>query len=300
MAELIEFIPNFSEGRNQEVIDGLVEVSQSTPGASLLDYLADYDHNRTVLTLVGSPKAIVEVAFNLVKYASDKIDMTNHKGEHPRMGAMDVAPLVPLKDVSMEDCVALAKEIGKRIGEELNIPIFLYEAAATNSARQNLAKVRKGQFEGMADKLQDPDWQPDYGPSEVHPTAGVTAVGVRKPLVAFNVNLGTDNLDIANKISRAVRGSSGGFKHIKAMGVALEDRGIVQVSMNVVDFEKAPLYRVLETIRFEAKRYGVQVVGSEIIGLTPAKALVDSANYYLQVEDFDPDKQILENHLLGD
>lgn len=300
MAKLVEFIPNFSEGRNQNVIDSLVNVAESVPGATLVDYSSDINHNRSVFTLVGSPQAIEQVAFYLVEYASNHIDMTRHQGEHPRMGAADVIPIVPLKNITPEECVEMARRIGERIGSQLNIPVYLYGDAATSSSRKNLAKVRKGQFEGMTEKVQQPNWQPDFGPANIHPTAGVTAVGVRKPLVAFNVNLQTANIDIANRISRAVRGSSGGFKHIKAMGVELEDRGIVQVSMSVEDFEKAPLYRVLETIRFEAKRYGVSIVGSEIIGLTPAKALIDSANYFLQVEEFDSDQQIIENHLIKD
>lgn len=300
MAKLVEFIPNFSEGRDQKVIDGLVDLAQSVAGATLVDYSSDTSHNRSVLTLVGSPQAIEQVAFDLVEYAANHIDMTNHEGEHPRMGVADVVPIVPLKNISTEECVEIAQRIGERIGNQLDIPVYLYEDAATSPSRKNLAKVRKGQFEGMADKVQEPDWQPDYGPEKIHPTAGVTAVGVRKALVAFNVNLQTADIEIANKIARAVRGSSGGFKHIKAMGVELEDRGIVQVSMNVVDFEKAPLYRVLETIRFEAQRYGVPVVGTELVGLTPAQVLIDSASYYLQVEDFDSHKQIIENHLIND
>lgn len=300
MAKLVEFIPNFSEGRDQNVIDGLVNVAESVLGATLVDYSSDTSHNRSVFTLVGSPQAIEQVAFDLVEYAANHIDMTRHQGEHPRMGAADVIPIVPLKNITSEECVEMARRIGERIGSQLKIPVYLYEDAATSSSRKNLAKVRKGQFEGMTEKVQQPNWQPDFGPANIHPTAGVTAVGVRKPLVAFNVNLQTADIDIANRISRAVRGSSGGFKHIKAMGVELEDRGIVQVSMSVEDFEKAPLYRVLETIRFEAKRYGVSIIGSEIIGLTPAKALIDSANYYLQVEEFDSDQQIIENHLIKD
>lgn len=300
MAKLVEFIPNFSEGRDQNVIDGLVNVAESVPGATLVDYSSDTSHNRSVFTLVGSPQAIEQVAFDLVEYAANHIDMTRHQGEHPRMGAADVIPIVPLKNITPGECVEMARRIGERIGSQLKIPVYLYEDAATSSSRKNLAKVRKGQFEGMTEKVQQPNWQPDFGPANIHPTAGVTAVGVRKPLVAFNVNLQTADIDIANRISRAVRGSSGGFKHIKAMGVELEDRGIVQVSMSVEDFEKAPLYRVLETIRFEAKRYGVSIIGSEIIGLTPAKALIDSANYYLQVEEFDSDQQIIENHLIKD
>ena len=263
---------NFSEGRNQAVIDGLAATAKSIPGVTLLDYSSDASHNRSVFTLVGDEESIQEVAFQLVKYASENIDMTKHEGEHPRMGATDVCPFVP---------------------------VFLYEDAATRPERKNLAKVRKGQFEGMPEKLLEEDWKPDYGERKIHPTAGVTAVGVRMPLVAFNINLDTDDLEIANKISKIIRGSSGRYKYCKAIGVMLEDRNIAQVSINMVNLEQFPLYRVVETVRFEAQRYGVRIIGTELIGLAPAKALIDSAEYYLQLEDFDYSKQVLENHLLG-
>ncbi|MBF0780097.1 MULTISPECIES: glutamate formimidoyltransferase [unclassified Granulicatella] len=299
MAKLVECIPNFSEGRNQEVIDGLVSVAKSVPGVTLLDYSSDTSHNRSVFTLVGDEENIQEVAFQLVKYASEHIDLTKHTGEHPRMGATDVVPFVPVKDITAQECVEISKKVAKRINDELNIPIFLYEDSATSPERVNLAKVRKGQFEGMPEKLLQEEWAPDFGERKIHPTAGVTAVGARMPLVAFNVNLDTSDLSIANKIAKIVRGSSGGFKYCKGIGVMLEDRNIAQVSMNMVNFEGTPLYRALETIRFEAKRYGVNVIGTELIGLAPAKALIDCAEYYLQIEDFDYNKQILENHLLN-
>ncbi|HFU4058692.1 TPA: glutamate formimidoyltransferase [Streptococcus suis] len=299
MAKLVECIPNFSEGRNQEIIDGLVATAKSVPGVTLLDYSSDQSHNRSVFTLVGDEESIQEGAFQLVKYASEKIDMTKHTGEHPRMGATDVLPFVPVKDISMEECVQLAKNVAERINKELAIPVFLYEEAASRPERQNLAKVRKGQFEGMPEKLLEEDWAPDFGERKIHPTAGVTAVGARMPLVAFNVNLDTDNLEIANKIAKIIRGSGGGYKYCKAIGVMLEGRNIAQVSMNMVNLEKCSLYRTFETIRFEAKRYGVSIIGSEIVGLAPAKALVDVAEYYLQLEEFDYSKQVLENHLLG-
>lgn len=299
MAKLVECIPNFSEGRNQEIIDGLVATAKSVPGVTLLDYSSDQSHNRSVFTLVGDEESIQEGAFQLVKYASEKIDMTKHTGEHPRMGATDVLPFVPVKDISMEECVQLAKKVAERINKELAIPVFLYEEAASRPERQNLAKVRKGQFEGMPEKLLEEHWAPDFGERKIHPTAGVTAVGARMPLVAYNVNLDTDNLEIANKIAKIIRGSGGGYKYCKAIGVMLEGRNIAQVSMNMVNLEKCSLYRTFETIRFEAKRYGVSIIGSEIVGLAPAKALVDVAEYYLQLEEFDYSKQVLENHLLG-
>ncbi|BAM62004.1 MULTISPECIES: glutamate formimidoyltransferase [Streptococcus] len=299
MAKIVECIPNFSEGQNQAVIDGLVATAKSIPGVTLLDYSSDASHNRSVFTLVGDDQSIQEAAFQLVKYASENIDMTKHHGEHPRMGATDVCPFVPIKDITTQECVEISKQVAERINRELGIPIFLYEDSATRPERQNLAKIRKGQFEGMPEKLLEEDWAPDYGDRKIHPTAGVTAVGARMPLVAFNVNLDTDNIDIAHKIAKIIRGSGGGYKYCKAIGVMLEDRHIAQVSMNMVNFEKCSLYRTFETIKFEARRYGVNVIGSEVIGLAPAKALIDVAEYYLQVEDFDYHKQILENHLLG-
>ena len=260
MAKIVECIPNFSEGRNQAVIDGLVETAKSVPGVTLLDHSSDASHNRSVFTLVGDDQNIQEVAFRLVKYASENIDLTKHQGEHPRMGATDVLPFVPIKDITSEECV---------------------------------------EIEGMPEKLLEADWAPDYGERKIHPTAGVTAVGARMPLIAYNINLDTDNLEIANNIAKIIRGSSGGYKYCKAIGVMLEDRNIAQVSINMVNLEKFPLYRVFETVRFEAKRYGVGILGSEVIGLAPAKALIDAAEYYLQIEDFDYGKQVLENHLLG-
>ena len=298
MVKIIECIPNFSEGQDQSIIEGLVAVAKGVPGVSLLDYSSDASHNRSVFTLVGDVVGIQEAAFQLVKFASEKIDMTKHHGEHPRMGATDVVPFVPIKDVTVTECVEISKKVAERISSELSIPIYLYEDSAQKPDRVNLARVRKGQFEGMPEKIKQAEWVPDYGEAKIHPTAGVTAVGARMPLVAFNVNLDTDNIEIANKIAKIVRGSSGGFKYCKGIGVMLEDRNIAQVSMNMVNYEKTPLYRVVETIRFEAKRYGVNILGSEVIGLTPAKALIDSAEYYLQIEDFDYGKQVLENHLL--
>ena len=299
MTKLVECIPNFSEGRNKEVIGLLVKEATSVPNVMLLDYSADESHNRSVFTLVGDPEGISEVAFRLCKVASENIDMTKHKGEHPRMGATDVIPFVPVKGVTSQDCVEISKKVAQRIFEELKIPSFLYEDSAKCDERKNLAKVRKGQFEGMAEKLLLEEWEPDFGERKVHPTAGITAIGARMPLVAFNVNLSTPDVNIANAIAKTVRGSSGGYKHCKAIGIMLEDRNIAQVSMNMVNYEGTPLYRVLEAIKAEAKRWGVCVTGTELIGLTPAKALIDCAEYYLQMEEFDYEKQVLENHLLN-
>lgn len=299
MAKIVECIPNFSEGRDLAVVEALASAAKSVPGVTLLDYSSDPNHNRSVFTLVGDPEGIAEVAFRLCKLASEKIDMTKHEGEHPRMGATDVIPFVPIKGISVDECVEISKAVAKRIHDELNIPIFLYEYSASSPERENLAKVRKGQFEGMNEKMQDSVWAPDFGEPQVHPTAGVTAVGARPPLVAFNINLDTDNVEIAKAIAATIRGSSGGYKYCKGAGFMLEDRGIAQVSMNMVNFEGTPLYRVFEAVRFEAKRWGVNIIGSELIGLAPSKALIDCAEYYLQIENFDYDKQVLENHLLG-
>lgn len=298
MAKIVECIPNFSEGRNQEVIEALVAKAKSIPGVMLLDHSSDASHNRSVFTMVGDPDGIAEAAFALCKLASEKIDMTKHTGEHPRMGATDVIPFVPIQEVTLADCVEISKKVAERVWNELKIPSFLYEESAKSPDRQNLAKVRKGQFEGMPEKLKQEEWAPDFGERAIHPTAGITAIGARMPLVAFNVNLNTSDVNIANAIAKTIRGSSGGYKYCKGIGIMLEDRNIAQVSMNMVNYEGTPLYRVFEAIRAEAKRWGVSIIGSEVIGLTPAKALIDCAEYYLKIEEFDYDRQVLENHLL--
>ena len=298
MAKIIECIPNFSEGRNQAVLDRLAACARSVPGVTLLDYSGDESHNRSVYTLIGSPEGIAEAAFSLAKTASELIDLTKHIGEHPRMGAADVIPFVPIREATSADCVEISKAVGARIGKELGIPVFLYEDSCTAEHRRNLAGVRKGQFEGMPEKLKMPEWAPDFGPREVHPTAGAVAVGARIPLVAFNVNLSTSDVSIADKIAKVVRGSGGGLKYCKAIGVLLKERNTAQVSMNMVHYEGTPLYRAVELIRVEAARYGVGIIGTELIGLSPAKALIDCAEYYLQIENFDYKKQVLENYLL--
>ena len=301
MAKLVECIPNFSVSKEKDeaVFQGLVDVANSVPGGTLFDVQSDGNHNRCVFTLVGSPEAIGEVAFCLAKKAMETIDMTKHQGQHPRMGAVDVIPFVPTMDMNVEECVDLSKRVAERIWNELRIPSFLYEDSATVPERRNLAKCRKGQFEGMPEKLLLPEWKPDFGDRKIHPTAGITAIGARMPLVAFNINLNTADLEIANKIAKAIRGSSGGFKYCKAIGVMLEERGIAQVSMNMVNYEGTPLYYVFEMVRVLAKRYGVEIIGSEVVGLTPAKALIDCAEYYLKIEDFDCRKQVMEYHLVG-
>ena len=296
MARIVQCVPNFSEGRNKEVIEKIVDEIRKVEGTKLLDYSPDKDHNRCVVTFIGTPEAVIDAAFNACKKASELIDMSKHTGEHPRMGATDVIPLIPITEVSVEECIVLSKKLGKRIGEELNISVFLYEKSATAAHRENLAKVRKGQYEGMAEKMKEDMWKPDFGPDTLNVKSGVTAVGARMPLVAFNVNLDTDNLEIANKIAKSVRGISGGFKYCKALGVEIKERNIVQVTMNMVDYEKTPLFRVFDTIEREANRYGVNVIGSEIIGLVPMMALINCADYYLKIENFS-ENQILEKRI---
>ena len=297
MAKLVECIPNVSEGRRTEVIESIVGVIKEVPGVVLLDYSSDASHNRSVITMVGDPDSVGEAAFRLAKAARDNIDLNHHTGEHPRMGAIDVIPFVPIKEMSVAECVELSKKVGERIYNELSIPVFLYEESATAPHRKNLAAIRKGQFEGMAEKVKQDKWQPDYGNDEIHPTAGVVAVGARAPLVAFNINLGTSDITVADKIAKIIRESSGGLKSVKALGVMLEDRNIAQVSINMCNYEKTPLYRVFELVRAEAARYGVNIIGSEIIGLTPMGALIDTAEYYLKIENFSR-AQVLENRLM--
>lgn len=297
MARIVQCVPNFSEGRNKAIIEKIVEEIRIVEDVRLLDYSMDKDHNRTVVTFIGDPDQVILAAFNACKVASELIDMSTHTGEHPRMGATDVMPLIPISDVTMEECVDLSKQLGRRIAEELNISVYLYEKSAQNLSRENLANVRRGQYEGMANKLKEEEWTPDFGPIELNKNAGVTAVGARMPLVAFNVNLGTNDIRIAKEIAKAVRASSGGFTHCKGLGIEIKERDIVQVSMNMVDYTKTPLFRVFDVIEREAKRYGVNVIGSEIIGLLPMAAMIDVADYYLRIENFDHN-QILEKRMM--
>jgi glutamate formiminotransferase / 5-formyltetrahydrofolate cyclo-ligase len=295
--KIIECVPNFSEGRDLDKIEKIVNPFRGKDGVKLLDYQRDEDHNRLVVTVVGEPEAVKKAVIEAIGVAVEVIDLRVHKGQHPRMGAVDVVPYIPIKNVSVEEAVKLANETAREVSEKYGLPIFLYEKAATSPQRENLANVRKGEFEGMTQKMTQPEWVPDYGPSQAHPSAGATAVGVRMPLVAFNVNLGTDNLEIASKIAKNVRFIGGGLRFCKAMGVELKERGIVQVSMNMTDYTKTALYRAYELVKIEARRYGVSVVGTEVIGLLPMEALIDTAVYYLGIEDFSMD-QILETRIM--
>lgn len=295
--KIIECVPNFSEGRDLDKIEKIVNPFRGKDNVKLLDYSRDEDHNRVVVTVVGEPEAVKNAVIEAMGIAVELIDLRKHEGQHPRMGATDVVPFIPIKNVTMEEAIALAKEVAKEASEKYNLPIYLYEKAASTPARENLANVRKGEFEGMEEKFKNPEWKPDFGPGKVHESAGVTAVGARMPLVAFNVNLDTPNLQITDKIAKNVRFIGGGLRFCKAMGVELKERGITQVSMNMTDYSKTALYRAFEMVKMEARRYGVNVVGSEVIGLVPMQALVDSAVYYMGIEDFSMD-QILENRLM--
>ncbi len=291
MRPLVECVPNFSEGRRPEVVEAIVNAVRSVPGVAVLDYSLDADHNRSVLTFVGPPDAVEAAAFAAIKTAAQLIDMTQHQGEHPRIGATDVVPFVPIRGVTMEDCVAMARRLGQRVGEELGIPVYLYERAATRPDRENLANVRKGEYEGLREAIKsDPARAPDFGPRELG-RAGATVIGARAPLIAYNVYLNTDDVEIANKIARAIRHSSGGLRYVKALGLLVEGRA--QVSMNLTDYTRTPIHRVQEMIKAEAARYGCQIAFSELIGMIPEQALIDSARWYLQLDRFS-EGQILE------
>ncbi len=297
MKKIVECVPNFSEGRDAEVVDQIADAIAAVRGVFVLDREMDSDHHRSVITYAGEPDACVEAAVRAAAKAAQLIDLTQHHGAHPRMGAMDVLPFVPIKGVTMDDCIQLAQRAGERIARELKIPVYLYEKAATKPNRVNLADVRKGEFEGLRREVEiNPARQPDFGEPILHPTAGAVAVGARSPLIAYNINLGTDDLSIAKSIARAVRGSSGGLQYVKALGVELKNRGLVQVTMNLVNHEASPMFRVFELVKLEAERYGVTIVGSEIVGLVPQAALAACADHYLRFEDFSDDL-VLENRL---
>jgi glutamate formiminotransferase len=294
MKRTIECVPNFSEGRRREIIDQIVGALASVEGARVLDVQSDADHNRSVVTMVGEPGAVEEAAFRGIERAARLIDMDQHQGAHPRMGAADVVPFVPIVGVTMAECVEMARRLGERVGRELSVPVYLYEEAATRPERRNLADVRRGEYEGLKVEIEShADRAPDFGPARMG-KAGATAIGARPPLVAFNVYLNTDDVATAKAIARAVRHSSGGLRYVKALGLQVEGRA--QVSMNLTDYGQTPIYRVVEMIRSEATRYGVTIASSEIVGLVPNEALLDAARFYLQLDSFSSD-QILENRL---
>ena len=293
---IIECVPNISEGRRPLVIEQIVEGVRRVPGARLLDWSSDTAHNRSVFTLAGDAAALKAAVLVLFEHSVAAIDLRTHTGEHPRLGAVDVVPFVPIEGVTMDDCVALAKDTARSVAERFEVPVYLYEEASSNPLRKNLEDIRRGEFEGLPAKMASDGWTPDFGPSTPHPTAGASVIGARMPLIAYNINLNTDRLEVAKKIAAAVRFSSGGFRFVKAMGITLADRNIVQVSMNLTNFEKTPILRVFEAVKREADRYGVSVLESEIVGLVPAAAMLDVAVSTLQLTAFSRD-QVLENKL---
>ena len=295
--QLIECVPNYSEGRRPEVIEAIVQPFRHRPGCILLDYRADQDHNRLVVSLVGQPEPIQAALIESAAVALEHIDLEKHRGGHPRIGAVDVIPFIPIQNIDMQACVKIAREFGRRFHKETGIPVYFYEEAALRPGRRNLEIIRKGQFETLKTEISRPERHPDVGEPKVHPKAGATVIGARKFLIAFNVNLGTSDLKVAREIAKAVRSSSGGLCHVKGIGLALEERGLTQVSMNIVDYEKNALYRVVEMIRMEAKRWGVPLVETEVYGMIPAAALLDSVAYYMQLAGFEQ-KQVIELALL--
>jgi glutamate formiminotransferase len=297
MRTVIECVPNISEGRDGERVREIADAVRAAPGVRLLNVSSDASHNRSVLTLVGDAAAVRAGVIVLFDAAVPRIDLTRHRGEHPRMGAVDVVPFIPIRGATVEDCVALSREVGAEVATRHGIPVYLYEDSAPSEFRRNLAEIRKGEFEGFPEKMRDPKWAPDFGPPQPHPTAGVVAIGARAPLIAYNINLATRDIAIADTIARSIRHVGGGFRFVKAMGVELAERGQVQVSINMTNYRKTPLHRVFECVKSEAERYGVAVVGSEIVGLAPAEALFMAADHYLRLEKFSSD-QVLEMRLL--
>ena len=294
MKPVIECIPNFSEGRRPEVIALLRDAIATVPEVAVLDIHTDADHNRSVITFAGTPAAVVEAAFRAIATAAQHINLEEQRGAHPRIGATDVVPFVPISGSSMAECVVLAQQLGQRVGDELGIPVYLYEAAARRPERRNLAEVRRGEYEGLKNEIRtNPERQPDYGPAHLG-TAGATVIGAREPLIAYNVFLTTADVEIARKIAESVRYSSGGLAGVKALGMLVQ--GQAQVSMNLVDYRRTSVARVVEMIRREAARYGVSIQRSELVGLIPQQALIDAARWYLQLDDF-ADDQILETRL---
>ena len=298
MSKLVECVPNFSEGRRPEVIEAITAEVKNIPGVKLLDVKADASHNRVVVTFVGEPQAAKQAAFNACKKAAELIDMEKQRGEHPRIGATDVIPFIPVKNMTMEECVQLADELAQEIAEKLEIPVYLYEEAAKISTRKALPDIRKGQYEGLKTEIGKPERRPDYGPARLHPSAGATVVGARQFLIAYNINLDTSDVQIAKKIANCIREAKGGYRYVRAMGVSVQvgGRDVAQVTINMVNYQGTPLFRVFETVKSEAARYGVNVIGSEIIGLTPMQALLDVAEFYLRLDGFDR-KQLLEDNL---
>ena len=294
---IVQCVPNFSEGRDLEKIEKIVTPLRGKEGVKLLNYEADENYNRVVVTVIGDPQKVKNAVLEAIGVAKDVIDMNVHKGQHSRFGATDVCPFIPIKDMTMEDAINIAKELGEEVAEKYEIPVFLYEQAASKPERENLATVRKGEYEGLDTKLKDENWVPDFGQAKKHPSAGAIAIGARRPLIAYNINLDTQDLNIASKIAKTIRFSSGGYRYIKAGPVEIPERKLTQVTMNLTDYTKTSMYRAFEAVKMEAKRYGVNVTGSEVVGLCPMEALIDVAGYYLGLENFSLDK-VLETSLM--
>jgi glutamate formiminotransferase len=293
---VIECVPNVSEGRRLEVIARMTDALRAVSGLRVLDVQSDASHNRSVFTLAGDAAALAAGVPVLFEQALAHIDLRTHQGEHPRLGAVDVVPFIPIDGVTMDECVTLAKSVAAEVASRFSLPVYLYEDASSNPARKNLEDIRRGEFEGLAAKMTQAAWTPDFGPAAPHQSGGASVIGARMPLIAYNINLATNRLDVAKKIAAAIRMSSGGLRYVKAMGIPLEERGIVQVSMNLTNYEKTPIFRVFDLVKREAERYGVSVLESEIVGLVPAAALRQSVEYYLQLEGFSAG-QVLENKL---
>jgi glutamate formiminotransferase len=292
MKRIVQCVPNFSEGIKKDIIEKIVEPLKNRKGFKLISYESDEDYNRTVVTLIGDPNDMIKPLIDFFKQALFHIDMNQQKGEHPRMGAVDVVPFIPIENITIDQCIDVAKNLSQQISDKLNIPIYLYAQAATKENRVSLPSIRKGEFEGMHTKIKEDEWRPDFGKPEIHKTFGVTAIGVRNSLIAYNIDLDTDDIDIAKKLARTIRKSSGGFQYIQAGPAFLKDRGHVQVTMNILDYKKNPIYRIYETIQMEALRYDVKINSSEIVGLCPYNAIFNSLKYYFSLNSLNIPKKL--------
>lgn len=298
MTQLIQAVANFSDGTRAEIVSGLKKIAENGKNHTLMGSSAEADYNRSGFYLLGQADGVLDTVFEMVAYAVEHIDMTRQKGLHPRIGSGDVIALVPVKDVTMEESVAYSKKLGERIGRELRLPVYLFGESAKTEERRSLSSIRKGEFEGFAEKIKDPKWAPDFGPDEIHPTAGVTAIGARQAMISLNINLSTQDMETAEKITRSIRESGGGLVGLKAIALELDDKEGIQISTTIEDYTRLPFYRVLEMVKAEARIYGVSVVDTEVYGIVPAQVMIDSAAYYLQAHSFNSGRQILENYLL--
>lgn len=294
---LVQSVPNFSEGRDLQVVEKIVDCFRAKQGIKLLDYSTDPDHNRCVITVVGEMDAMEDAMVNAIGVAVSLIDMNRHEGQHPRIGCADVIPFVPARDCTIDQADQVAQRVAQRVAQAYSLPVYLYDKSASAPHRAEINDIRRGQFEGLAQKMKDPMWQPDFGPAVPHETAGACIIGARMPIIYYNINLDTPNVKIAREIANSIRNKDGGFRYVKAMGISLEERNLSQVTVIITDYSKTALYRVLETVRMEARRFGAQIVGSEVVGIVPVQALINCAEYYMQIEDFSIN-QILEYHIM--